>query len=286
MDKRMNKQEVIDLLENLGIDLDECWVLSSAALVIRDMFPDAGDLDLAVTEKGLEQLKAKYNLIKKDNGFYIVNDKVECVVDTKEPYKIEKYGKYNLLSLEAYFDFLKNSKREKDKVKYDLIKPIIDKSEYLDLYDENRNLTGEKVLRYKKMHPQEGRYIIITIVFIQNSEGKFLIQKTSKEKGSVYATTGGLVKSGSTSQETIKEEIKEELGIEIDDVKCVYEQKREFAFQDCYYVKKDIDIKDITVQEEEVDYVCWLSVEEINDLIEKGLFRKGNIEAFKYITKQ
>ena len=53
--------------------------------------------------------------------------------------------------------------------------------------------------------------LFYVIVFIENSEGKFLIQKTSKEKGSVWATTGGLVSSGYTSDETIVKEIEEEL---------------------------------------------------------------------------
>ena len=96
MDKRMNKEELINLIESLKIDKDEYWILSSGALVIRGVYPDAGDLDIAVTEKGLEELKSNYNLKEKENGWYIVNDKVECVLETKETWKIEKFGKYNL----------------------------------------------------------------------------------------------------------------------------------------------------------------------------------------------
>lgn len=107
MDKRMNKEELINLIESLKIDKDEYWILSSGALVIRGVYPDAGDLDIAVTEKGLEELKSNYNLKEKENGWYIVNDKVECVLETKETLKIEKFGKYNLQSIEKYYDFLK-----------------------------------------------------------------------------------------------------------------------------------------------------------------------------------
>ena len=160
--------------------------------------------------------------------------------------------------------------------------------EYLDLYDENRNLTGESILRSKDMKIEDGKYIYIVIVFIQNREGKFLIQKTSKEKESVFATTGGLVKSGSTPDLTIVEEIKEELGINIDisELECFYIQKRGHAFQNAYYIKKDININDIIVQEEEVEYVKWLNIDEINELIYKDEFRKGNIEAFKYLIEK
>lgn len=121
MEKRMNKEELIKLLESLKIDKNEFWILSSGALVIREIYPDAGDLDIAVTERGLQQLKDNYNLKQKENGWYIVNEKVECVLDTKEDWKIEKYGEYNLQSIEKYYDFLKNSNREKDKARIPLV---------------------------------------------------------------------------------------------------------------------------------------------------------------------
>ena len=121
MEKRMNKEELIELLESLKIDKNEFWILSSGALVMREIYPDAGDLDIAVTERGLQELKDNYNLKQKENGWYIVNDKVECVLDTKEDWKIEKYGEYNLQSIEKYYEFLKNSRREKDKARLPLV---------------------------------------------------------------------------------------------------------------------------------------------------------------------
>ncbi len=117
----MKKDELIQLIETLKLDRSEFWILSSGALVIRGIYPDAGDLDIAVTDKGLQQLKNNYNLKKKANDWYIVNDKIECVVDTKEPWKIEKIGEYNLQSMESYYKFLKESNREKDKARIPLI---------------------------------------------------------------------------------------------------------------------------------------------------------------------
>lgn len=127
MEKRMEKDELLNLIESLKIDATEFWILSSSALVLRGLFLDAGDLDLAVTEKGLEQLKNNYNLKQKENGWYIVNEKVECVLDIKEDWKVEKVGKYYLESLEKYFEYLKTSKREKDKIKYDIVKEELSK---------------------------------------------------------------------------------------------------------------------------------------------------------------
>ena len=157
--------------------------------------------------------------------------------------------------------------------------------EYLDLYDENRIFTGKKVLRSKDMKLSDNQLINIVIVFIENNKGEFLIQKTSLEKGSVFATTGGLVKSGSSPDRTIVEEIKEELGIDvnINDLKMIKTYKRGHSFQDTYYMKKDIDINDLTLQESEVEYVKWLSIDEIKELIENKQFREGNIMPFEYL---
>ena len=125
MEKRMNKEELLKVIEALNIDSEEFWILSTSALIIRGLYPDAGDLDIAVTEKGLEQLKANFNLTQKDNGWYIVNDKVECVVDTKEDWKIDKCGKYNLESIKKYYGYLVTTRREKDKVKLEIVEKYI-----------------------------------------------------------------------------------------------------------------------------------------------------------------
>ena len=125
MEKRMSREELIDVIENLGIDYDEFWILSTSALVIRGLYLDAGDLDIAITEKGLEQLKQRFDLKQKPNGWYIVNDKVECVLDTKEEWKVEKYGKYNLESIPKYYQYLISSTREKDKVKLEIVEKYI-----------------------------------------------------------------------------------------------------------------------------------------------------------------
>ena len=125
MNSRMNKEELLGLLESLKISKEEFCILSSGALVLRDLFDSAGDLDIAVTEKGLEELKNNYNLKQKENGWYTVNEKIECVLNSMEDKK-EKYGDYYLQSLINYFEFLKNSDREKDKIKYEIVKKKIE----------------------------------------------------------------------------------------------------------------------------------------------------------------
>ncbi len=157
--------------------------------------------------------------------------------------------------------------------------------EYTDLYDENKNLTGEKLFREKgtKLIVPKGRYSVVVLVFIENSKGEFLFQMTSKRKKNVWATTGGHVKSGQTSKEAIIEEIKEELGIDIneDEVKLFKTYKYDDAFKDVFYIKKDIDINSLTYEKDEVEYVKYLTKDEILDLINNnGNIRTTNIDAF------
>ena len=157
--------------------------------------------------------------------------------------------------------------------------------EYTDLYDENKNLTGEKLFREKgtKLIVPKGRYSVVVLVFIENSKGEFLFQMTSKRKKNVWATTGGHVKSGQTSKEAIIEEIKEELGIDInaDEVKLFKTYKYDDAFKDVFYIKKDIDINSLTYEKDEVEYVKYLTKDKILDLINNnGNIRKTNIDAF------
>lgn len=158
--------------------------------------------------------------------------------------------------------------------------------EYLDLYDKDRKLTGEVILRTEdKANVPDNRYINIVLVFIKNNDDKFLLQLTSKEKGSVIATTGGHVKSGYTSFEGIISEIEEELGLKVNekDIEYIGTYKRKFAFIDVYYFNKDIMISDINLQNEEVESVKWYTIDEINDIISQNKLRKGNIFAFKMV---
>ncbi len=128
MEKRMNEEELLKLLNELKVDKNEFWILSSSALVLRGILPDAGDLDIAVTYKGLEELKRNYSLKQKENGWYIVNDKVECVCDgLKESlkYQPEKVQDYYVQNIYEYLEYLESSLREKDKKRIPIVKEYL-----------------------------------------------------------------------------------------------------------------------------------------------------------------
>ena len=106
--------------------------LSSENLVLRKIYDTAGDLDIAVTYKGLNQLKKNYNLIEKENGWFIVKDRVECVCDGKIEnlkYKPEKSKSgYFVQNIFEYFEYLNLSTRKKDIERIPLVKEYIEKT--------------------------------------------------------------------------------------------------------------------------------------------------------------
>ena len=151
--------------------------------------------------------------------------------------------------------------------------------ELLDVYDSNGNVTGRKITRGDKTAVlDENEHIAVAVIFIENDNGEFLIQKTSKEKGGEFSSTGGHVDSGETPLMSIKREVKEELGVNVDN-----EEIEEYGFmlfdmplRYLFYLKKNIPINKITIQKEEVDYVEYMSISKINELIENNQMLKSH----------
>lgn len=157
--------------------------------------------------------------------------------------------------------------------------------ELRDLYDENKQLTGEKI--YKGQDVPKGRYYITVVVFMQNNKNEFLLQKRVKKKDGKWATTGGHPISGETSKQGIITEIKEELGINIveENVKLFKTIKTEDDFVDIYYLKEDIDINEIKIQKEEVEDVKWATIEEIQKMIQQEIFSESHKAFFEDCLK-
>ena len=120
---RMNKEELLTLLESLKADKEEYVILSSSALVLRGIYESAGDLDLAVTKKGLQELKENYDIKAKENGWYTVSDRIECI-QCEMPK--EKVGEYYVQDINDYLKYLKGSNREKDKLRIPLVEEYIE----------------------------------------------------------------------------------------------------------------------------------------------------------------
>lgn len=126
----MNKIEIINEIEKLGLAKDDFWILGSASLVMRDIVVSANDIDLAITEELFNRISSNLTYLGENNGYkwYKVNDLIECCVDAKTTDKVEECDPYNLLDLNYYYEnFIKNSTREKDQEKKKILEEFINK---------------------------------------------------------------------------------------------------------------------------------------------------------------
>lgn len=157
--------------------------------------------------------------------------------------------------------------------------------EYLQVFNKNKEMLNESVLRSEKHNLKDNKYYMVVVIFIENSEGKFLMQKTSVKKGSIIATTGGHVVYKDNGLKTVIKETNEELGLDLSQDKITFVDSYidDDCFLETYYLKKDIDINDLTLQFDEIESVNWYTVDEIEVLIKNNKFREGNIVPFRRV---
>ena len=157
--------------------------------------------------------------------------------------------------------------------------------EYRDLFDENRVLTGEKIEKHDPV--PTGRYYVTVMVFMENSNGEVLLQQRSASKGGQWATTGGHPKAGETSLIGMQTEIEEEIGVSVstDELILFKTIQTEDDFVDFYYLKKDVSVEDLKIQDEEVQNVRWFTKEKIEEMILDGTFFKWHIEPYRWFLE-
>lgn len=149
-------------------------------------------------------------------------------------------------------------------------------NEYFDVLNENGEYKGEVVSR-EECH-KKGLYHKAVVVFIiSNDNKKVLLQQRSSNKklwpNLWDITAGGHVLTGELGYESVIREAKEEIGVNIDKealefIGCTTSEilKEDIIdrhFNEFYVVNKDIDLKDITMQKEEVQDIKWFDKQEI-----------------------
>ena len=153
-------------------------------------------------------------------------------------------------------------------------------TELRDLYDINSNKTN-KTYRKGDLIP-EGYYPMVVMVVIRNSNGEFLMQKRVETKGGDWGVTGGHPKSGETPIEGIITEVKEELGLDFSKENFI-EYDSGCDGKDCYkmyFVNKDIDLNNITIQKEELTEVKWFSMDELKHMVDTHELNEDQISCF------
>lgn len=148
--------------------------------------------------------------------------------------------------------------------------------ELWDIYDKNRVNTNETIERGAQF--DENQYHLVVHACIFNSNGQMLIQQRQPFKkgwSNLWDfTVGGSAVAGETSEVAVKREVLEEIGYKLllDGRRPSISVSFDFGFDDFYIINEDVEISELSLQEEEVQAVKWASEEEIIDMINEGSF--------------
>ena len=150
--------------------------------------------------------------------------------------------------------------------------------EFLDIVDENNELTGESAPR-SRVH-REGlwhRTVLIYLFRRNNAEIEFLVHLRASFKDTNPnrwdTRFGGHVKSGLTIEGGVRAELEEEIGLDIDNYKLIEGRwrKRDIMpnreFSKTYFIEYSGDVADLKFNDGEVQEVKWMSVSSVKDSI-------------------
>ena len=155
--------------------------------------------------------------------------------------------------------------------------------EKIDVLDEKGIKTGE-VLSREEVH-ERGLWHKCVHIWIINSKQEVLLQKRSKQKATNpnkwTAATSGHLSAGDTSIEGAIRELSEEIGLQVreDELEYLFTVKESTTkdnlerhiidneITDVYFMKKEIEIRNLKLQEEEVSEVRWFSYEQFKKMV-------------------
>lgn len=161
-------------------------------------------------------------------------------------------------------------------------------AEYWDIYDVNRNKTGEFHERGKEI--KSGKYHLVVGIWIKNKNNEILVTQRSKEKAwsGYWECTGGAVVAGEDSITGAKRELYEEIGVEASQksLKFLGTIFYKSWFTDTYLLEKDIQLADLKLQKEEVSDAKWVNISEFDDMCAKGIIAPVILEQFKQYRNQ
>ena len=148
--------------------------------------------------------------------------------------------------------------------------------ELWDIYDEFR--TSKGYIHKRGKHIEKGDYHLVIHVWIVNDKGQYLIQRRQPWKCGWpnmwdCAAAGSALKGESTKEAAIRE-IREEIGIDLDEknMEKLFSLKFLKGFDDIWFVKQNVDIDKTILQYEEVAEVKWAEKEEIKKMVQDGSF--------------
>ena len=138
--------------------------------------------------------------------------------------------------------------------------------ELIDIYDVDGAPTGKKIpIDTPKETLAPGEYIGVAQVFIQNQKGEFLIERSAKKTGYQYLPVGGHIVAGEEPLKAAIREAHEELGLDLDEseLHSLKYFTNDSIIRFVYYMKKNLNLSELQLQQREVSSVLYMSVDHI-----------------------
>ena len=154
--------------------------------------------------------------------------------------------------------------------------------EFWDIYDENKKPTG-RTMKRNDWCLKDGEYHLTVLGVVGRPDGTFLITKRVMTKAWApgwWEVSGGGVQAGESSEEAVRREVKEETGLDVRNAeggyaftyKRVNPDEGDNYFVDVYRFVMDIDEKDVSFQEAEIDGHMFATREQIESFAKEGKF--------------
>ena len=154
-------------------------------------------------------------------------------------------------------------------------------AEMIDIYDDDRRFTGERLPRKTKLG--KGQYMLYVLALIRNKEGKYLVTQRALDKkwaAGWWEIPGGGAMAGEDSLTALKREVREETGINLTNANCKvlysyknYDEKGgDNYFADIYLAEADFTIDDVNVDRNEVIGLALADLDKIKQLHEETGF--------------
>ena len=146
--------------------------------------------------------------------------------------------------------------------------------ELWDMYDKDRNPLNKLHKRGKPI--PKGEFHIAVSILTLNSRNELLVTLRSPDKQpypNLWEITAGSVVAGEDSISAAVRELYEETGINADprELEYIAEYRGTGAIVDMYKIVRDIDIKDIRLQQGETVDAKWVTADEFEMMIDNGI---------------
>lgn len=150
--------------------------------------------------------------------------------------------------------------------------------EYIDIFDENNNPTGE--IKEKNLAHEQGDFHRTAHIWIINDKNELLLQKRSASKKShpnCWDISGaGHIRAGETVIQGAIRELKEELGVSVKENELEYiatikstKNSKNMEFGYVYLVHLNKEIGEYIFEDEEVQEVKYIYYKDLEKMIEE-----------------